>query len=110
MFETILAGFGADLAAEAAKIGTQLGALAVKAGDSAVADFATVLKEVAPIAARAVVAQAKLVATGKQKFSAAVVAVWQALEARIGPVAQQDVHALVQMTYQGLVKIGQSAV
>jgi hypothetical protein len=86
------------VAAEAAQLGEQL----VSTG---VADVETVFSEGAPLAVQAVLAEAPKVISGQEKFSNAVVNVYQQLQAKLGPVVEADVQALVQMAYQGIQRI-----
>lgn len=69
---------------------------------AAVADIKDVFTLGAPLAVKAIEAEAVKVATGQEKFGSAVASVTQQLEVELGPVAIQDVQALIQLAFRGL--------
>lgn len=97
--------FGAlwdEIKAEAAKVETEAVALAEQFATSAVADIEAVFAIGAPLAIQAVMDAAPLVMGGSEKFGTAVTSVMQTLETKLGPVAIQDVQALIQTAYRGI--------
>lgn len=87
---------------EAAKFETGALALARTLTATAVADFEQVVGIGAPLAAQAVVGEAAKPGSGQEKFGNAVTSVMQQLETALGPVAVQDVQALVQLAFRSL--------
>jgi hypothetical protein len=69
---------------------------------AAVADIKDVFTLGAPLAVKAIEAEAVKIATGQEKFGSAVASVTQQLEVELGPVAIQDVQALIQLAFRGL--------
>jgi hypothetical protein len=105
--ESFFADIGGYITTEVTKAvseATQLGEQLVSTG---VADVATVFQEGAPLAVQAILAEAPKAISGQEKFSNAVINVYEQLQAKLGPVVEADVQALVQMAYQGLQKIAQ---
>jgi hypothetical protein len=103
--ESFFADIGGYIVAEVTKVtaeAAQLGEQLVSAG---AADVESVFREGAPLAVQAILAETPKVISGQEKFSNAVVNVYQQLQAKLGPVVEADVQALVQMAYQGLQKI-----
>ncbi|HEY1961006.1 MAG TPA: hypothetical protein VGG69_01200 [Rhizomicrobium sp.] len=88
--------------AEAVKLEAGALALAHTLGAAAVADFEEVVRIGAPLAAQAVIGQAANLVSGQEKFGGAVTSVMQQLEAAVGPVAIEDVQALVQLAFRSL--------
>ncbi|HEY2068243.1 MAG TPA: hypothetical protein VGG48_01715 [Rhizomicrobium sp.] len=90
-----------DIKAEAEKVYDELKTVAVNLEQDAVADIKQVFQVGAPIALQAVITEAGKTITGEEKFGNAVTNVTQQLEVKLGPVAEQDVQALVQTAYRG---------
>lgn len=67
---------------------------------AAVADFRQIVAVGLPLAVQAIASQASQLISGNEKFGNAVASVTQQLEAKLGPVAVQDVQALVQTTFR----------
>ena len=102
---SLFEGFGIDLAAEAAKAGTELVQLGVQEAQTAVSDFEQLFKTGVPFALAAIRDEAPKVISGQEKFGNACTTVVQKLEAQLGPVVYADVQSIVQSTWNGLQKI-----
>jgi hypothetical protein len=91
-----------DLKAEAAKLEAAAIERLKELETVAVADIKDVFSVGAPLAVKAIEAEAVKVASGQEKFGSAVTSVMQQLETELGPVAIQDVQALIQLAFRGL--------
>lgn len=100
-FET----FWDDIKAEALKVESELKVVAVNLETAVVADIKQVFAIGIPLALQAIIAEAPKLISGNEKFGNAVTSVTQDLEIKLGPVAVQDVQALVQTTLRGAQQI-----
>ena len=98
----LLAEIANGLAAEAAHLEAAALSVARNLAASAVADFEDVIRIGVPLAVEAVIGEAANLISGREKFGNAVASVMQQLEATLGPVAIQDVQALVQLAFRSL--------
>jgi hypothetical protein len=103
--ESFFAEIGGYIASEVTKFAAEAAQLGEQIVSTGVADIGTVFKEGAPLAVQAILAEAPKLISGDEKFSNAVINVYEQLQAKLGSVVEADVQALVQMAYQGLQKI-----
>ncbi|HEX3666871.1 MAG TPA: hypothetical protein VHU23_16725 [Rhizomicrobium sp.] len=103
--ESYFAEIGGYIVTEVTKAAAEAAQLGEHFFSSGSADIQTIFREGSALAVQAILAEAPNVMSGEEKFSSAVIKVYQQLQAKLGPVVEADVQALVQMAYQGLKKI-----
>lgn len=94
-----------DIEDAAEKAYDALKVIAKEIETEAVADIEQIFKIGAPLAVNAIIAAATRGISGTEKFGEAVASVTQQLEVQLGPVAVQDIQALVQTAFRGVQKI-----
>lgn len=92
----------ADIKTEAETVLHNVEGVAQSIGAAVVNDFTALWNAGLPVALREIENQIPNLISGSEKFSNVVTTVTQSLESQFGPVALQDIYAIVQLAFRGL--------